>query len=74
MEHRKDEYFHFVKNPLMELEVDVLDVDVPLLLGLLPLDKHGIYINSVTEGMICSNPKLEQPISIKGGQLFYELN
>ena len=59
-------------NLLIELEVVVVDVDVPYLLGLPTLDKHAICIDDVREVKVCTNPKLELPISRKGGHKFYE--
>ena len=55
----------------MMLELDVVDIDVPLLLGLDTLDKYSLYCNNVKNQLVCENPKWIHNMSRKYGHLYY---
>lgn len=40
---------------VLELTVDVIELDVPLLLGLEKMEKHRMYFNNMTNRLICVN-------------------
>ena len=56
----------------MVLNIDVVDVNVPLLFELDTLDNHKMYINNVEDVLVCTEPSYEHPITWKFGHLFYE--
>lgn len=37
----------------MQLDVDVVEIDVPLLIGLGVMDKHNIYVDNVDNLLVC---------------------
>lgn len=40
----------------MELDVDGVKIDVPLLIGLEVMDKHNIYVGNVENLLVCKDP------------------
>ena len=56
----------------MELMVGILEVNVPLLIGLPTLDEYKLYVNNVTDKLVCIEPEWSHPITRKRGHLFYE--
>ena len=56
----------------MEQNIDVVDVNVPLLFGLDTLYNHKMYISNVEDVLVRTEPSYEHPITRKFGHLFYE--
>eukprot|EP00170_Pyropia_yezoensis_P002017 contig_8609_g2021 len=54
------------------IEVDVVDVNVPLLLGLDFLDEHKMNVNNTTKMLICVNKGIQVPLVRKMGHIFFE--
>ena len=57
---------------MMEIYFDVVDINVPLLLGPDRLDEHKLYVNNIKEILVCVEPKWSHLIMGKLGLLFYE--
>ena len=60
------------QDKLVLLRLDVIEVNIPILLGLDTLDKFKMYVNNVLDLLTCMKPPWEQPITRKNGHLFYE--
>ena len=56
----------------MLLRLDVIEVNMSLLLGLVTLDKFKMYVNNLLDLLICMQPPWEHLITRKNGHLFYE--
>lgn len=56
----------------IKAELDVVDIDVPLLIGLDILDEHKLYINNVKNLLVCENPQWSGPVTRKMGHIYYE--
>ena len=52
--------------------VDVVNSDVPLLIGLDLLDKYGIFINTITNRLHCPQLQLQTPLVRKNGHVYLE--
>lgn len=59
-----DDYF-------LELTVDVVDVNVPLLFGLDTLDKFHMYANTVLNRLVCEAYSVTMPLVRKLGHVYY---
>ena len=55
----------------MDLDLDVVDINFPLLLGLDKLDQYKCYVNNVENIMVCVQPRWQHSITRKLGHLFY---
>ncbi len=49
----------------MILELDVVELNVPLLLGLDVLHKYKLVIDNVDDSLVCKRPAMELPIYTK---------
>ena len=56
----------------MEIYLDVVDISIPLLLGLSRLDEHKLYISNIEDVLVCVEPKCSHPITRKSRQLYNE--
>eukprot|EP00170_Pyropia_yezoensis_P002014 contig_8608_g2018 len=54
------------------IEVDVVDINVPLILGLDFLDEHKMYVNNTTNMLVCVNEGIQVPLVRKTGHIFFE--
>lgn len=54
------------------LTVDVIDLNVPLLLGLETMDQHRMYFNNTTNTLMCLNEGVGLPVVRKLGHAYYE--
>ena len=57
---------------VIKLDVDVVDVNVPFLLGLDFLDKYKMYPNTVENKMVCPDLDINIPLVRKHGHIFIE--
>lgn len=57
---------------MVPLETDVVDINVPLLIGLDFLDEHKMYVNNTTDMLECVNKGIQVPLVRKLGHLFFE--
>ena len=57
----------------MDLDLEVVDINFPLLLGLDKLDQYKCYVNNVENFMVCVQLRWQHPITRKLGHLFYDL-
>lgn len=55
----------------MELSVDVVDVNVPLLFGLDTLDKFHMYANTVLNRLVCEAYSVSVPLVRKLGHVYF---
>eukprot|EP00170_Pyropia_yezoensis_P002751 contig_11549_g2756 len=55
----------------MELSMDVVDVNVPLLLGLDTLDKFHMYANTVLNRLVCEAYSVSVPLVRKLGHVYF---
>ena len=55
-----------------ELDIYIVDANVPMVFGLNNLDEFKMYINNVENVLIGTMPKWEHLITRKLGHLFYE--
>lgn len=55
----------------INMKVDVVNVDIPLLIGLDVLDKYYLYCNNVRNELVCEDPVWSHPITRKLGHLYY---
>eukprot|EP00170_Pyropia_yezoensis_P000100 contig_943_g101 len=53
------------------IEVDVVDINVPMLLGLDFLDENKMYVNKTTNTLICLNESIQVPLVRKKGHIFF---
>lgn len=53
---------HISTSDVISLAVNVVDICVPLLLGLDVLDSHGTYINTVKNKLVCVNAGVDRPV------------
>ena len=60
-------------NQIMDMYLDVVDINIPLLLDLEKLDEQKLYVNNIKNVLVCVEPKWSHPITRKLGDLFYEL-
>lgn len=65
-------YIPYANDKRMDIDIDVVDVNVPLLLGLPTLDEYKMYVNNVEDLIVCTSPKWSSPITRKFGHLYYE--
>lgn len=56
----------------LPMDVDVVDVSVPFLFGLDALDANEMYVNTVTNELVCVAYKLSVPVTRKYGHVFLE--
>lgn len=56
----------------MELKINVVDVNTPLLFGLDTLDEYKMYVNNVDDVLVCTVPSYKHLIVRKFRLLFYE--
>lgn len=54
------------------IEIDVVAINVPLLLGLDFLDRHNMYVNNTTNRLVCVNEGIQVPLVRKMGHIFFE--
>lgn len=55
---------------VMALDVDVIDLNVPLLLGMSTMDEHGMYANKVVNRMVCVPAGVTAPPVRKYGHVY----
>jgi len=53
------------------MAVDVIKLNVPFLLGLDTLDRYKIYVNNVTDELVCVNEGVNLPTTCSDGHVFY---
>eukprot|EP00171_Calliarthron_tuberculosum_P018035 IDg18035t1 len=53
-------------------ELDVVDINVPLLIGLDLMDKHKIFVDNVDNKLVCKDLQWCHQVKRKLGHLFYE--
>nr|AHF58602.1 polyprotein [Chondrus crispus] len=58
-------------NLYVELKVDVVEHDIPLLIGLDALDRFGLYVNNVQDMLVHDNSRWTIPLERKKGHLYY---
>lgn len=56
----------------MHMELDVVDIDIPLLIGLDMLDKFKLVVDNVDNILRCKEPRWSVTIVRKFGHLYYE--
>lgn len=54
----------------LSLLVDVVDLDIPFLIGLYTLDAHDMHANTVTNMLVCVNESLKVPLVRNLGQIY----
>lgn len=54
------------------IEVDIVKIDVPLLIGLDIMDKHHLYVNTVQNLLVCEKPEWNILVVRKRGHIYYE--
>jgi len=53
------------------MAVDVIKLNVPLLLGLDTLDWYKMYVNNVTDELVCMNEGVSLPTTRSDGHVYY---
>lgn len=56
------------------LIIDIVEVDIPFLLGLDALDALGLHVNSVDERLKCDKRGISTPLARKHGHIYLEWN
>eukprot|EP00171_Calliarthron_tuberculosum_P000524 IDg524t1 len=56
------------------VELDVVNLNVPLLIGLDVLDKYKLFVDTVENKIVCKNPKWEAPLKRARGHVYYTWN
>lgn len=62
----------FAADFVLSLRVDVIDLNVPLLLGMSTMDEHGMYANTVANQMVREDPGATAPLVRKLGHVYLE--
>jgi len=57
---------------IMRLTVDVVDLNVPFLLGLDVMDKYRLYVNTVSNHLVCVKEGVDLPVVRKYGHVYYD--
>jgi len=57
---------------IMRLTVEVVDLNVPFLLGLDVMDKYRLYVNTVSNHLVCVNEGVDLPVVRKYGHVYYD--
>eukprot|EP00171_Calliarthron_tuberculosum_P002994 IDg2994t1 len=53
-------------------ELDIIDINIPLLMGLDLMGKYKLYIDNVSNMLICQTPRWYHPVTRKFGHIYYE--
>jgi len=53
------------------MAVDVIILNVPFLLGLDTLDRYKMYVNTVTDELVCVNEGISLPTIRSDGHVYY---
>ncbi|OSX76497.1 hypothetical protein BU14_0188s0015 [Porphyra umbilicalis] len=53
------------------MAVDVIKLNVPFLLGLDTLDRYKMYVNNVTDELVCVNEGVSLPTTRSDGHVYY---
>eukprot|EP00171_Calliarthron_tuberculosum_P021509 IDg21509t1 len=64
-----EEYYKFMGIPLI---VKRVEINVPLLVGLDLMDKYKLYIDNVSNMLVCKAPQWSHPVTRKFGHVYYE--
>lgn len=59
-------------NQMKEIYLDVVDINIPLFLGLDRLNEQKMYVNNIEDVLLCVEPKRSHSITRKLWHLFYE--
>ena len=59
-------------NQMVDIYLDVVDINIPLLLGIDRLDEQKLYVNNIKDVLVWVEPKWSHPITQKLGHLLYE--
>ena len=62
----------YAGDKIINISLDVVDINVPLILGLDKLDEYKMYVNNVENILVCTEPEHKHPITRKLGHLWYE--
>eukprot|EP00170_Pyropia_yezoensis_P002908 contig_12183_g2914 len=54
------------------LTIDVIELSVPLLLGLEKMDQHRLYFINTTNELVCVNEGVSLPVVRKLGDAYYQ--
>jgi len=57
---------------IMRLTVDVVDLNLPFLLGIDVMDKYRLHVNTVSNHLVCVNEGVDLPVVRKYGNVYYD--
>ncbi len=62
----------YVGDKIINIALDIVDINFPLMFVLDKLDEHKMYLKNVEKILVCTEPKHKHPITRKIGHLWYE--
>ncbi len=60
----------YAGDQIINISLDVVDINVPLILGLDKLEEYKMYVNNVENILVCTEPKHKHHITRKLGHLW----